>query len=70
MTDRYNALIVVLSHDLRADDYEAVVSAIKQLRNVICVTGNVTDINSFVADQRAILAWKNKFEKMLYRSDG
>jgi len=43
MTDRYNALTVVLDHDIRSDDAEVLVSAIKQLRGVLNVIPNVVE---------------------------
>lgn len=53
MTDRYNALIVVLEQDMRDDDAEALLGAIRQLRGVLSVTGNVADIGSHISDERA-----------------
>ena len=53
MTDRYNALTVVLENDIRTDDAESLVKAIEQLRGVLSVTGVVSDINSYMAVERA-----------------
>lgn len=53
MTDRYNALTVVLEKDIRSDDAEALLSAIGQLRGVLSVTGHVADITSHLAEERA-----------------
>lgn len=53
MTDRYNALTVVLEQDMRDDDAEALLSAIRQLRGVLSVTGNVADMDSYISDARA-----------------
>lgn len=55
MTDRLNALTVVLEQDLRTDDAEALIQAIHQLRGVLSVEGHVADVNSTVAYQRARL---------------
>ncbi len=55
MTDRYNALTVVLEENIRDDDAEALISAIRQLRGVLDVKPNVADVNSMVADSRARL---------------
>jgi uncharacterized protein YeeX (DUF496 family) len=55
MTDRYNALTVVLEENIREDDAEALIAAIRQLRGVQDVVPNVADINSVVADSRARL---------------
>ncbi len=53
MTDRYNALVVVLDGDIRSDDAEPIINAIRQLKRVISVTGNVADTDSHVAEMRA-----------------
>jgi hypothetical protein len=39
MTDRYHALTVVLDREIRTDDAEDIINAIKQLRHVVDVTG-------------------------------
>ena len=44
MTDRYNALTVVMEKDMRDDDAEALIAAIRQLRGVLSVSGNVADL--------------------------
>lgn len=53
MTDRYHSLTVVLEHDLREDDAEPLMNAIKMLKGVIDVSGNVTDIITLTAQARA-----------------
>lgn len=55
MTDRFNALTVVLKHDTREDDAQAIINAIKQLQGVLDVTGEVADISQDVAETRARL---------------
>lgn len=55
MTDRYNALVVVLEHNTRDDDAEATINAIKQIKGVISVKGNVSDINDHIAKECARL---------------
>lgn len=52
MTDRFNALVVVLEHDMREDDAESLVDAIKHLRGVVDVRGNVPSIDAHVAEMR------------------
>lgn len=49
MTDRFNALVVVLENDVRDDDAEATINAIKQIKGVISVEGNVSDMDSHIA---------------------
>lgn len=41
MTDRFHALTVVLEHDMRDDDAQALIDAIKQMRGVLNVRGEV-----------------------------
>lgn len=52
MTERYNFLTVALEADLRSDDAEALISAIRQLRGVADVKPNVRDGNSLTAETR------------------
>ena len=52
MTDRYNALIVVLEKDTRDDDSEKIIETIKMIKGVSDVTGNVVDPDSYVAESR------------------
>lgn len=53
MTDRFNALTVVLERDTRDDDSESLINAIMNMRGVVSVTGNVVTTDSYVAEQRA-----------------
>jgi hypothetical protein len=52
MTDRYNALTVVLDRDIREDDAELLVNAIRMLRGVLSVNPNVSDLQDHVATMR------------------
>lgn len=71
MTDRYNALTVVLEQDIRDDDAEALLNAIRQLRGVLSVTGNVSDMNSHIAQERARRDLGEKLWCVLYpKHDG
>lgn len=53
MTDRHNAILVVLDHDMRDDDSQRLIDAIKQLRGVCNVVPNVADPMSRIAETRA-----------------
>ena len=53
MTDRYNTLTVVLERDMRDDDAEALLSAIRQLRGVLSVSGGVANPTTYAAEERA-----------------
>lgn len=52
MTDRYNAFIVVLEKDIRDDDAEATVNAIRQIRGVLDVQPHLADPNESIAEVR------------------
>jgi hypothetical protein len=52
MTDRIHALVVVLDHDIREDDVESVVQAIKMIRCVADVRTKVADFETYTARAR------------------
>ena len=66
MTDRLNALTVVLDRDIRADDAEALIAAIRQLRRVLDVVPQVADPAAFVAEQRVRHELGQKLLDVLY----
>lgn len=53
MTDRVHSLTVVLKEDTRVDDVESISNAIRMVRGVISVEGNVADSTSYMAEERA-----------------
>ncbi len=53
MTDRVNALTVVLDKDMRVDDIEHMIAAISMLKGVKKVSMHITDVADHVADVRA-----------------
>jgi hypothetical protein len=66
MTDRFNTLTVTLEKDIRSDDAEALLSAIRQLRGVLSVAGNVADIELHMAQERARHDLGQKLWQVLY----
>ena len=52
MTDRYDAFIVILERDVREDDAQATIDAIKQLRGVQDVKPHTSDFNSTIVRTR------------------
>jgi hypothetical protein len=61
MTDHIRSITVVVE-DMRDDDAESLISAIKQIRGVISATGNVVDLHDFVAYETA----RNDLTKKLW----
>ena len=53
MSDRFHTLTVVLERDIRSDDAEQLLAAIRMMRGVMSVTGIVADFNSHMAEERA-----------------
>ncbi len=66
MTDRYNALTIVLERDIRSDDAETIINAIKMIRGVISVSPNVVDMDSHIAYTRAQTDLSKKLFEVLY----
>lgn len=52
MTDRIHAFTVVLDRDIRDDDIEPVLIAIRMIRHVIDVRPHVADMNTHTATIR------------------
>lgn len=53
MTDRFHTLTVVLDRDYREDDAQAILDAIRMVKGVIAVDGNVTDHHQYGAVELA-----------------
>lgn len=64
MSDRTNALLVVLDHDIRVDDVQSIIAAIRLIKNVVDVKANVVDANSHVAYARV----KSELTQKLFRA--
>lgn len=52
MSDHYNGFIVTLEHDLKAEDAEATIAAIRQLRGVISVRPEVANPGNFMVGEQ------------------
>lgn len=66
MTDRVHSLLVVLDHDIRTDEVEALANAIRQLRGVTSVAGNIVDIQSKIAEERALARVREQIRDLLW----
>lgn len=53
MTDRIHSLTVVLENDVREDDLEPLIAAIRCLRGVLSVSTHVSDLEAYMAKERA-----------------
>lgn len=52
MTDRFHSFTVILENDIREDDAEALINAIKQFKGVLDVRGNISDSELAIAKGR------------------
>ena len=68
MTTRFHALTVVLDRDIREDDAEALMLAIRQLRGVAGVAGVPVDICDYSARTRASDQILRKLREVLYEA--
>ncbi len=60
MTDCHSSYIVVLEHDVREDDAEQTLSALRQIRGVLTVEPVVASGELMVAESRAMYAMRRK----------
>lgn len=65
MTDRLNGVFVAFENDIRADDAEVPISAIKCLRGVLAVTPSITTADDYLHAQRARRALIDKLWEVL-----
>lgn len=65
MTDRFKQLIVVLEKDIREDDAESLMNAIRMMRGVLNVRGDVAGARDMWAEDRARRELREKLWKAL-----
>ena len=53
MTDKYYALTVLLVKDRRDDDCKKIIEAIKMIKGVLNVKGNISSPEIWMAEERA-----------------
>lgn len=66
MTERFHSLTVALTHDIREDDVEALMNAIRCLQGVVAVEGIVADPVSMMAEARALQELRAKLTGILF----
>lgn len=52
MSDRISSFTVILEENIRDDDAKPLMDAIRQMRGVLKVTGNVSDLSEAIAESR------------------
>lgn len=68
MTDRINGVLVTLEGNIRVDDAEYILNAIRMIKGVIDVTPNVADIDHHMAYSRARIDLQGKIYDALKES--
>ena len=66
MTDRFNTLTVVLEVATRDDDAEQILSAIRMVKGVLSVSGDVASGQEYMAIERARSELGSKLWGVLY----
>ena len=65
MTDRHSAYIVVLKEDVREDDDEFIVNALRMVSGVASVKPIVADWDQHIAHVRVDREWRERILKLL-----
>jgi hypothetical protein len=65
VTDRYFALTVVLEQNIRDDDAQPLIDAIKQLRGVLSVEPHISNLDTHQAQERAYAELRKKLWEVL-----
>ncbi len=68
MTDRHSGYVVTLAKDIREDDAEAVITALKMIKGVVSVKPVVADVVMHIAEERRDSGWREALRKLA--SDG
>lgn len=58
MTERHSGYVVVLADDIREDDAEAIITALRQIRGVIGVAPVESSPEQQIAQMRADARWR------------
>lgn len=66
MTDRIRGFYVALEKDIRDDDVEPIIEAVKCLRFVLKVEPIVSDANDWIAEERVRRELGEKLWEILY----
>lgn len=69
MTDRIHSLTVVLAKDMREDDVQGLIDAIRYFKNVAKVKTHVSDPVSLMAEERARMDLRMKLVDEIYGDD-
>jgi len=66
MTDRYHSIAVVLAKDIREDDAEYILNAIRMIKGVLSVKPHISNLDTHMAEDRAKKEYADKLWHVLY----
>lgn len=69
MTDRHSAYIVVLKDDIREDDAQWTINALRMVKGVASVKPVVADWDQHIAHVRVDREWRDRLLKLLKDAD-
>lgn len=69
MTDRHAGFVVTLAQDVREDDAEAVIAALRMVKGVVDVQPVAGDYGLHIAEVRAEERWRERIIGLLERRD-
>lgn len=70
MTDRISSFVVVLDHDVREDDAQSTLNALRMIRGVVSVEPVVSDIQQTIAHARVDMEWRGRLIDFLQKPTG
>jgi len=66
MTDRISSFTVTLDQDIRVDDVEFIVNAIKAIKHVRSVVPRVSEVGDYIAQERMRRELGDKILKVIF----
>ena len=66
MTDRHSGYVVSLDHDIREDDAEAVLNALKMIKGVLSVSPVMSEMGvQMISESRRDEAWRTSLYRLI-----
>lgn len=66
MSNRINTVTVILEEEIRDDDCEVILNAIRMIKGVLSVTPNIANVGEYMAIERARHDLKKKLWNAFY----
>lgn len=69
MTDRHAGYVITLANDIREDDAEHIINALRMIKGVINVQPIVSSVELMLAKDRVDYQWREKLHQLLRDSN-